>query len=186
MLLEYIKSDLYRYCGNTSFKSFIKHYYVSPGFRYCFYYRICKHYKRRNKLIYLIFRLVLRHYSFKFGFDIPVNASIGFGFYIGHFGSVVISSSAKIGNNCNISQGVTIGYNSRGARKGHPVIGNNVYIGPGAVVIGNLIVHDNVAIGANAVVLNDCERDCVVVGVPAKAISNNGSEGYIVNEWNLK
>jgi serine O-acetyltransferase len=186
MLWEYIKSDLYRYEGKLGWKSFFKHYYITPGFKYCFYLRICRKLKSTNKGLYIIFRLVLRHYSFKFGYDIPVDTKIGYGFYIGHFGGVVISSNAIIGNNCNISQGITIGYSSRGKNVGHPTIGDNVYIGPNAVIIGNIIINNNVAIGANAVITKDCEENTVLAGVPAKVLSNIGSEGYILNMWPKK
>lgn len=104
------------------------------------------------------------------------------GFYIGHFGGIVISAKAKIGKNCNISQNVTIGYSSRGKNQGWPTIMENVYIGPGAVVIGNIIVGENAAVGANAFVNADVPDNAVVEGVLAKTISFKGSEGYILNK----
>lgn len=104
---------------------------------------------------------------------------IGKGFYIGHFGTIVVHSSAVIGDNVNISQGVTIGATNRGNRQGIPTIGNQVYIGPGAKIIGKITVGNNVAIGANAVVTKDVPDNAVVAGVPAKIISMQGGEGYI-------
>ncbi|SEM80946.1 serine O-acetyltransferase [bacterium A37T11] len=185
MLLDFVKSDLFRYSGNLSFKSFIKHFFITPGFKYMFYFRLCKHMKSRSKIIYYLIRLILRHYSFRYGFDIPVGTEIGYGFYIGHFGGIVISGKAKIGNNVNISQGVTIGFSARGKNVGYPEIGDNVFIGPGAKVMGGILVGDNACVGANAVVLIDCPNNSVHGGIPSKILSMNGSGGYILNKWIL-
>ncbi len=131
--------------------------------------------KYNNPILkYLLFRK-----SIKFGIQIPVGVKIGKGFYIGHWGGIVINSQVVIGDNCNISQDVTIGQVNRGNNKGAPIIGNRVYIAPGAKIIGNIKIGDNVAIGANAVVTNDIPDNAVVVGVPAKVISYKGSTGYI-------
>lgn len=70
-----------------------------------------------------------------YGISIPYNTRIGSGLYIGHFGGIVVNSEAVIGKNCNIHHGVTIGQANRGDKKGYPVIGDRVFIGPGAVVI---------------------------------------------------
>ena len=68
---------------------------------------------------------------------------------------------------------------NRGVRKGYPVIGDNVYIGPGAKVIGNVYVGNNVAIGANCVVTKNVPDNSVVVGIPGNVISSKGSTGYV-------
>ena len=93
--------------------------------------------------------------------------------------SIVVHERSAIGKNCNISHGVTIGIMNRGSKAGVPIIGDNVYIGPGAKIMGNIKVGDNAAIGANAVVTKNVPDNAVVVGVPAKVISYDGSEGYI-------
>lgn len=113
------------------------------------------------------------------GISIPYSAQIGNHFYIGHFGGIIINASAVIGNNCNISQGVTIGISGRGVRRGVPIIGNNVYIGANAVVAGDISIGDNVVIGANSLVTESVEPNITVVGVPAKKVSDNTSENYI-------
>lgn len=79
----------------------------------------------------------------------------------------------------HLSQQVTIGVVNRGKMKGYPTIGDNVYIGPGAKVIGNVHVGNNVAIGANCVVTKDVPDNAVVVGIPGQVISYEGSTGYI-------
>lgn len=122
---------------------------------------------------------MLRHYSYKFGIDIPYNTNIGRGFYIGHFGSIVVNGKATIGSNVNISQGVTIGQSNRGPRKGVATIGNCVYIGPGAKIVGNVKIGNNVAIGANCVVTKDIPDNAVVAGIPGEVLSMNGAECYV-------
>jgi serine O-acetyltransferase len=185
MCKNLIKSDLFRLKGKISFIGFLKSYWTNPGFKYMFWHRVAHYTREKGLLFYLFPKLLLRHFSYKFGFDIPAETEIGKGFYIGHFGGIVITSKAKIGINCNISQNVTIGLSSRGVRKGYPVIKNNVYIGPCAVIIGNITIGNNVAIGANAVVLNDVPDNAVVVGIPAKIVSFKGCEGYILNKVEL-
>jgi len=91
----------------------------------------------------------------------------------------VISPKAIIGNNCNLSCGVVIGETFRGKRRGVPVIGDKVYIAPGAKVIGGVTIGDNVAIGTNCVVTKDIPDNAVVIGVPGRIISYDGSIGYI-------
>jgi serine O-acetyltransferase len=113
------------------------------------------------------------------GISLPYSSQIGSGFYIGHYGNIIINPSAIIGSNCNISQGVTIGISGRGENRGVPVIGNNVYIGANAVIVGNIIVGDNCVIAANSLVVNSVEANKTVVGVPAIVVSSNTSKEYI-------
>ena len=113
------------------------------------------------------------------GISIPASARIGKSFYIAHFGGIILNSETRIGNNCNISQGVTIGVSGLGDKRGVPVIGNNVYIGANAVVAGNITINDNVLIAACSFVGSDVEENNVVLGVPAVIISDKSSKGYI-------
>lgn len=174
VLKSLITHDLYRYSGKISFKVFLKYYFLYPGFNYSFWMRCANNYPNNKVLKYY-----LRRKSIKYGIEIPPGATIGKGFYIGHWGSVVVNTNVIIGENCNISHGVTIGVAPRGKKKGVPTIGNNVYIGPGAKIIGKINIGNNVAIGANAVVTDNVPNNSVVVGVPAKVISNHGSFEYI-------
>lgn len=129
--------------------------------------------------VHLFARLMHKHYRFKYGISIPYNTAIGPGFYIGHFGGIVVNKETVIGCNCNISQGVTIGQLNRGPRQGVPEIGDEVYIGPGAKIIGQIKIGKGCAIGANAVVTHDLPDNAVAVGVPARVISYAGSDGYV-------
>lgn len=102
----------------------------------------------------------------KWGIEIPRAANIGYGLYIGHNGGIVISSQVIIGKNLNISQGVTIGISGKGERRGVPIIGDNVYITPGAKIFGKITIGNNVSIGANAVVNKDVPDNSIVVLSP--------------------
>lgn len=113
------------------------------------------------------------------GISIPSSSKIGHSFYIGHFGGIIINASAVIGNNCNISQGVTIGVSGRGEKRGTPILGDDVYIGANAVVSGKITVGNNVAIGACSLVKDSVPKESVVLGVPAVIVSQKGSKAYI-------
>ena len=113
------------------------------------------------------------------GISIPYSATIGHSFYIGHFGNIIINATAIIGNNCNISQGVTIGVSGKGVHRGTPVIGNNVYIGANATVAGKITIGNDAVIGANSLVIRDVAMATTVVGVPAVKLNNHNSSAYI-------
>lgn len=177
-----VLSDLYRITGNAKRTSLLRYIFHGESYRYNFWMRTCAYAKGNPLLRYTLYpfaRLVLGHLVYKLGISIPAGTSIGSGFYIGHFGGIVVSQKATIGRNCNISQGVTIGRANRGRNQGYPVLGNNIYIGPGAVIAGSVRIGDNVAIGANCVVTTDIPDDSVVVGIPGRIISQAGAAGYV-------
>ncbi len=99
----------------------------------------------------------------KWGIQIPRTVEIGEGFYIGHSGGITISGAAKFGNNVNISQQVTVGVSGKGEKRGVPIIGDNVYIAPGAKIFGKIKIGNNVKIGANAVVYKNIPDNAIVV-----------------------
>lgn len=113
------------------------------------------------------------------GISLPYSSKIGKGFYIGHFGNIIINSKAEIGNNCNISQGVTIGVSGLGIKRGVPKVGNNVYIGVNAVIVGKITIGNNSLIGANSLVNSSFEPYSKIVGVPAERIGSINAESYI-------
>ena len=131
-----------------------------------------------NKILKIINKIRFHSLSIKLGFSIPINV-FGPGLAIVHYGSIVVSPGAKIGANCRIYEGVTIGA-TNGSTKA-ATIGNNVFIGSGAKIIGDITISSNVAIAANAAVVKDviCENGCTVGGVPAKVISSNDSSSNI-------
>jgi serine O-acetyltransferase len=101
------------------------------------------------------------------GIDLPCEAKLGRRFRIDHFGGIVISGDAVFGDDCVVRNGVTVGLRHTGQR-GAPVIGNRADIGAGAKVLGAITIGDDVAIGANAVVITDVPSNSIAVGVPAK------------------
>lgn len=101
----------------------------------------------------------------RWGISLERGTEIGEGFYVGHYGGIFVSSEAKIGKNVNISQDVTIGVSGRGEKRGSPIIGDNVYIAPGAKLFGKIKIGNNVKIGANAVVYKDIPDNATVVSL---------------------
>lgn len=187
-LKNVILSDLYRYESTTKYSALIKQVFGGEAFKYIFWMRLCKYFSEKNthRILFLpISVLILRHYKYKFGISIPHSTNISAGLYIGHIGNITINSEVVIGKNCNIHQCTTIGQSNRGINKGYPIIGDNVYIGPGAVIIGSINIGSNVAIGANCVVTKSVPNNSVVVGIPGKVISDKGSIGYINNKINI-
>ena len=102
------------------------------------------------------------------GIEIHPAAQIGQGLFIDHGMGVVIGETAVIGDNVTLFQGVTLGGTGKERGKRHPTIKNNVVIGAGAKVLGNIIVGDNSLVGANAVVVRDVPDHSTVVGVPGR------------------
>jgi serine O-acetyltransferase len=176
-----VASDVYRYHGDYNRKIFLREFFFGIGGKYSIWMRLCTYLVESRFLrpLYPVARLVLKHYTFKFGIAISPRTKVGPGLYIGHWGGVIVSGDAVIGRNCELSQDVTIGVQNRGLRKGVPTIGDNVYIAPGARIFGGIKVGDNVAVGANCVVTKDVPDCSVVVGIPGRVISDQGSFGII-------
>ena len=113
--------------------------------------------------------------------ELPPQTIIGPGLFLPHAGYVIVASNAIIGRHCTLTQGVTIGHRAGGREVSFdsPVIGDRVYVGPGAAILGPVNVGHDVLIGANAVVLNSVSPRAVVVGNPARVISMQGSFNLI-------
>ena len=179
-MMKYIKSDLCRYVGNENIniKNFIKKYIFNTGFKFSFWLRIAKYSK--NPIIRLIARVQHGRFSQKYMLDIPFQTDIGYGLYLGHGKSIVINSSAKIGNNCNLSQFITIGSNHGQAA----YIGNNVYIGPNVCIVEDVVIGDNSKIGAGAVVTKNIPANVTAAGVPAVVLKiDEAPNSYVNNRW---
>jgi serine O-acetyltransferase len=119
-----------------------------------------------RKLFSLIYRVLYKGVQIITGIELPCEVPIGKNFVIEHSGGIVISGFAKFGDNCRIRNGVVVGL-SRVEDPCAPTFGNNVDIGVGAKVLGNLRIGNDVIIGANAVVLTNVPDNCIAVGVPA-------------------
>jgi serine O-acetyltransferase len=125
-----------------------------------------------------------RNLGLKLGFSIPFNV-FGPGLSIAHSGTIVVNRNAKIGHNCRIHTCVNIGTKA-GYSDLSPHIGDNVYIGPGAKIFDSIKIADGIAIGANSVVNKSfLEENISIAGVPAKKISDKGSEGLLIKATEL-
>lgn len=109
--------------------------------------------------------------------DLSEHAVIDGGFYIAHVGNIVVGHHTRMGPHASIHQGVTIG--GGGSGRGFPVIGDNVYFGAGAKIIGPVKIGNNAVIGANAVVTHDVPDNAVVGGVPAQVLSYRSSNEFV-------
>jgi len=127
------------------------------------------HYLYNHKQFFLA-RLISQRARKKTGIEIHPGAKIEKGLFIDHGMGVVIGETAEIGSNCLIYHGVTLGGVSSNEGKRHPTLGNNVVVGAGAKILGNIKIGDNVKIGANSVVLDDVPANSTAVGIPAKII----------------
>lgn len=184
--IRLVREDRYRYSDKTGITATIRNLILEPGFRISFLMRTCA-FTRGNPWtrfgVYHVFRILYHMISTRYGVFIDYTTPIQGGIYLPHPCSIIINRSCIIGKDCNLSQNNTIGVSNRGTRKGCPVIGDRVYIAPGVVIFGNISVGNDSAIGANAVVNTDIPAGKTFAGVPAKQVSDRGSEGY-VNQCN--
>lgn len=173
-LIEYLNADkksLGRTSSRPGFTDLIWKYQIL--LRKCEYYNNCKT-GFINKLIFKYYNLRRFKIGSKCNFEIPLNV-FGKGLSIAHTGPIIVNGGAKVGENCRIHVGVNIGTQA-GYSDLAPIMGNNIYIGPGAKLFGRITIADNIAVGANSVVNKDfLEKDISIGGVPAKKISNKGS-----------
>lgn len=164
-----IHADLSRYRDEVSSYRMLKAFLI-PGFRYTYFLRKSAFYSKKT-IAGIFFRFMLLVHSYIYGYQINPSTRIGKGLYIGHRGTIIINSKTIIGRCCNLSPGVTIGQTNRGSKKGAPIIGNKVWIGTNAVLVGNITIGDNVLIAPNAYVNIDIPGNSIVIGNPAKIIS---------------
>lgn len=174
----YIQSDYFRYTGKKD--SWIKILrYLFWGRNHCFNYSFWLRLSSRKNIFFPWALLMHKRLTRKYGIQIPRTTKIGYGFYIGHGIGIVINGGTIIGNNCNVSQFLSIGTN-----KNTPaIIGDNVYIGPSVCIIEDVKIGNDATIGAGAVVVKDVPERSTVAGVPAKVISYNNHSKYICNKF---
>lgn len=122
----------------------------------------------------------------KYGFELERNCKVGYGLLIVHLGGIKVNEKAVIGNNCTLFSGCVIGSIRGGKRKGAPRIGNNVYVGVNAAIVGGITIGDNVVIAPNAFVNVDVPSHSVVFGNPAHIVhKKNATKYYTYNKANL-
>ena len=180
-LRKLLASDRKRYnISNTISRHELKKMY---GYQYMRNLRKTKFYKESgSKLRFYIYKLRLEKMEKQFGFQISYATDIGPGFYIGHFGHVIINWKVKIGKNVNVFPGVTIGQTNRGEKKGVPTIGSKVWVGTNAVIVGNIKIGNDVLIAPNSYVNFDVPSHSIVIGNPGQIYhKENATEEYIEN-----
>ena len=178
--------DLFRQAGTMDLKTLLKWLFV-PKFKIIYIFRKCEYWRSRNKLIFGFYRMIYGHYMVKYGVDIGAKASIGPGFIIRHMGGIVINSYAVIGKDVEIMQGITIGYERRGKRQGNPTIGDRVWIGSNAVIVGKITVGNDVLIAPNAFVNFDVPDNSIVIGNLGQIIrKENAVDEYVINTLELQ
>ena len=171
------EKDLYRWYGEDG-ESLKERIFRPYEIRYMYWFR--KVQNARNPIAKIFAKLKLRNLSLKTQLQIPSVTKIGEGFYIGHTGRVIINSNAVIGKNVNVATGVTIGQENRGKRQGCPTIGDKVWIGTNAVVVGKITIGTDVLIAPLSYVNFDVPDHSIVIGNPAKIIHReNATDGYI-------
>lgn len=185
-LKSLIRSDLYRYFARIDWRIALYAFFRTPGFRFTFFLRRATyHYEHRGGLFHWlafgINKLIIDHYEHKYGFQIPHVTRIGRGLCIYHHGNVMVHPKAVLGDNVSLSPGCVIGQSNRGKNAGAPVIGNRVWLGCYAMVVGGVSVGDDALIGPGAYVSFDVPEKAVVVGNPGQIKSYAGSEHYACN-----
>lgn len=181
----YLKCDE---IANGYDKKKIKKYLFNHEWRFHKVLRKCEYYLNCRKdligkVLYFYYRYRQHNLGIKLGWLIPPN-TFGPGLCIVHTGPVIVNANVRAGSNCRIHACVNIG--SSGGKKEAPQLGDNVYIGPGTQIFGNIIIGSNVAIGAGSVVNKSFDIDGITIaGVPAKKISEIGSFGLVIDAVNL-
>lgn len=177
-LLEYEKT-IYKELGyKNEFITFLLRSEIGMIWRYIKYLRLEEYYldKIENKLFYILYLINKRKKNklgVMLGISIPPN-TVGKGIIIYHSGDIIINKNAKLGENCKLHGDNCIGNN--GITEYAPIIGNNVDIGVGAKVIGNIILGDNCKIGANSVITKSFkQKNLILVGIPAKIMKNKNN-----------
>lgn len=130
-----------------------------------------------NNLLKYYYKYLHYKTGISLGLTIPINV-FDYGLRINHLGTIIINPGVKVGKYCDIHQGVNIGQNMN--KEDVPVIGDNVWIGPGAKIFGKIKIGNNIAIGANAVVNKSfTENNITIAGIPARKIKSTGTEEMI-------
>lgn len=138
------------------------------GFHALIFHRLA-HFLYKYKLMFLarFISQIARHIT---GIEIHPGATIGRRLFMDHGMGIVIGETAIVGDDCTIYHQVTLGGTGKERLKRHPTLKNNVIVGSGSKVLGNILIGENVKIGANSVVLKDIEDNVTVVGIPGKVI----------------
>lgn len=185
-----VAADQFRYEGRRGGRDFLTQWRRESGFRFTVVMRLCTYFRSQGWSRYGLYHLCLwihRRMQVKYAAYIEFSTQIGGGLYLGHLCFVVTNTRCVIGENCTLSHGVTIGKtHERSKHPGFPVIGDRVYLGCGAKILGGIKIGNDAVVAPNAVVVTDVPAGAVVGGIPARVLSMGGSDGYVSNVWGDK
>ena len=148
---------------------------IYSGFHAIFWHRL-NHFLHTKLRIPFIPRFIAQLVRWFTGIEIHPGAKIGPGFFIDHGMGVVIGETTQIGRNATLYQGVTLGGTGLERGKRHPTLGDNVVVGVGAKILGNIRIGNNVKVGGGSVVVHSVPDNCTVVGVPAEIVRREGKK----------
>ena len=148
---------------------------IYSGFHAIFWHRV-NHFLHAKLHIPFFPRFISQLARWFTGVEIHPGAKIGPGFFIDHGIGVVIGETAEVGRNVTVYQGVTLGGTGTTRGKRHPTLGNNVVVGAGAKILGNIRIGNNVKVGSGSVVVHSVPDNCTVVGVPAEIVRREGKK----------
>src|ERR1051326_7984641 len=172
----------YRAAGARNFLSVValtQGFWATAGFRLCHW--MIAHLRWRGVRVLVKIRSLLleKFIEVVTGISIPAQCNIGPGLYVGHFGGIFIDARSRLGENCNVAQGVTIGEGGRGELHGMPVIGDRAHVGANAVILGKITIGDDAVIGPGAVVMSSVPARGVAMGNPARVVGLSGSFEFV-------
>lgn len=148
--------------------------------QYLYYLRKEEFYTNGGGILRYLYAYKKRKLGIKLGYSIPANV-FGPGLSLPHYGTIVVSKNAKVGENCRLHVSTNIGASA--GKPEAPIIGDNVYIGPGSILFGDITIADNVTIAANATVNKSCEvSNVVLAGTPAKIVKEKYDSWIIFNK----
>lgn len=178
--MKAVYCDVFRYFGKYEL-SFIDRLKMPRQIKYFIFLR--KYQQTNSRYFKFIYKYKAKKIGKKMQMEIPLHIKIGMGILMYHEGQIAIHPEAIIGNNVTLSPGVVIGHSPRGKKSGAPIVGNEVWIGQNAAVVGRVNIGNNVLIAANSFVNIDIPSDSIVFGNPCVIKkSNDATLGYINNK----
>ncbi|AAK78664.1 serine O-acetyltransferase [Clostridium acetobutylicum] len=179
-MFKSIRYDINRVLQNDpAARNGLEVFLLYPCIHALIWYRIAHvFYKHKMFFIARLLSQIVRAFT---GIEIHPGATIGKGLFIDHGMGVVIGETAEIGDNVVMYHGSTLGGTGKETGKRHPTVGNNVFIGSGAKVLGPIKLGDGCKIGANAVVLKDVPSNSTAVGIPAKVILPSSKKEKVID-----
>lgn len=175
MFWSTVRRDLEVVGSELSTMELFRKLWVDPGFSAVFQYRLGARLRRSNWFGRFLAKVLWKRVIFKNGSYLSLLADIGPGFRLPHAVGIIIGDGVRIGSNVTVFQNVTLGSGRSVSNTSYPVLGDNVTVFAGAVIVGGVVLGNGVVVGANAVVINSFSDNSVLVGIPARQVRSEGS-----------